>query len=130
MWRTDRLKDRCFHKVSMHPFVILCTVIIICKASKKAPVMQKKPNTLFSTVPLFECLDDDKDAVKHRVAEIAEEDMRGMDIDALTTQVMAKLHIAALEIAGEDKFEQTCEKNGNQLTVKIPLTGDPPPCVC
>ena len=87
--------------------------------------MQNKPNILFSTAPLFECLDDDKDAVKHRVAEIAEEDMRGMGIDALTTQVMAKFYIAPLEIAGEDKFEQTFEKNGNQLTIKIPFAGDP-----
>ena len=87
--------------------------------------MQNKPNTLFSTATLFECLDDDKDAVKHRVAEIAEEDMRGMGIDALTTQVMAKFHIAPLEIAGEHEFEQTFDKNGNHLTVTIPFAGDP-----
>ena len=93
-------------------------------------MIQNKQNTLFSTAPLFECLDDDKDAVKHRVAEIAEEDMRGMGIDELSTQVVAKFHIAPLEISVEEKFEQTIEMNGNQLTVKIPLTGDPPPCVC
>ena len=58
--------------------------------------MQNKPNTLFSTASLFESLDDERDAVNYRVAEIAEEDMRGMGIDKLNTQVVAKFHTAPL----------------------------------
>ena len=86
--------------------------------------MQNKPNILFSAAALFECLDDEREAVNDWVANIAEEDMRGMDIDVLTSQVMAKFRTAPLEISGEDEFEQTAEKNGNQLTVTIPFAGD------
>ena len=95
------------------------------KISKKAAAMQNKPSTLFSTAVLFACLDHEREEVNDWVSKIADEDMRGMDIEALTTQVMAKFHIAPLEIAGENEFEQTFEKNGNQLTVTIPFAGDP-----
>ena len=97
----------------------------IFKLSKKASAMQNKPSTLFSTVPLFECLDHEREEVNDWVSKIADEDMRGMDIEALTTQAMAKSHIAPLQIAGKNEFEQTFEKNGNQLTVTIPFAGDP-----
>ena len=54
----------------------------------------------FLTPLLFECLDYEREAVSDWVANLSEEDMRGMGIDELTTQVMAKFYIAPLEIAG------------------------------
>ena len=54
----------------------------------------------FLTPLLFESLDYEREGVSDWVANLSEEDMRGMGIDELTPQVMAKFYIAPLEIAG------------------------------